>query len=166
MRILPLPLTSPCPFEIHLLLQSLLIQWGAVFLLMLWCHITPALSLRWPWGVGFPLLLSLCRWEVAFCLIWGVTSRLPSLVWLLLTLLLREWFHLKPLFPQVSVPVDRVLPPHAPLPAVSSVPSTAPTMAIIRMAEPFKLPTMKNSKAYLDPYSIIQYYLHLLEFLT
>ncbi len=35
MRILPLPLMSPCPFGIHCLLWLLLTQWGAVFLLML-----------------------------------------------------------------------------------------------------------------------------------
>jgi hypothetical protein len=74
-------------------------------------------------------------------------------------------------FPQVFVPVDGVLPPHAPfphapLPVVSGVPPPATPMAIIRMAEPFKLPAMKDAKAYLDHYSIIQYYLRHLEFST
>jgi hypothetical protein len=69
-------------------------------------------------------------------------------------------------FPQVSVLVDGALPPHAPLPSVSGVSSPAPPMAIIRIAEPFKLPTMTDAKVYLDHYSIIQYYLHCLEFLT
>ncbi len=69
------------------------------------------------------------------------------------------------LFPPVSVPVDGVLPPHAPILAFSGVPHPAPPMAIIRTAEPFKLLMMKDAKAYLDHYSIIQYYLHCPEFL-
>jgi hypothetical protein len=70
------------------------------------------------------------------------------------------------LFPQVSVPVDGALLPHAPLPAVSGVPSPDPPMVMIRMAEPFKLPTMKDAKANLHRYSIIQCYLHHPEFST
>jgi hypothetical protein len=62
-------------------------------------------------------------------------------------------------FPQASVPFDGALPPHAPLLAVSSVPPPAPPTAIIRIAEPFKLLTIKDAKAYLDHYCIIQYYL-------
>jgi hypothetical protein len=51
-------------------------------------------------------------------------------------------------FLQVSVPIDVALLPHAPLPSVSSVPPPAPLLAIIRMAELFKLPTMKDAKAH------------------
>jgi hypothetical protein len=69
-------------------------------------------------------------------------------------------------FSLVSIPVDEALLPHAPLPAVSGVPHPAPPMAIIRTAEPFERPMMKDANAYLDHYSIIRCYLCCPGFLT
>jgi hypothetical protein len=59
-----------------------------------------------------------------------------------------------------------VIPPQALLPVISGVPPPATLMAIIRTVEPFKLPVMKDAKAFLDHYSIIEYYLQCPEFST
>jgi hypothetical protein len=67
---------------------------------------------------------------------------------------------------QVPVHIEGVVPPQAPFPVVSCHPPLATSMALIRTVESFKLPAMKDVKAYLDHCSIIQYYLRRLEFST
>jgi hypothetical protein len=67
---------------------------------------------------------------------------------------------------QVPVPIEGAVMPQAPIPGISGVPPLATPMDVIRTVEPFKLPAMKDSKACLDQYSIIQYYLQCLEFST
>jgi hypothetical protein len=59
-------------------------------------------------------------------------------------------------------------PPLAPVPAASpsfAAPSPPPLVSL-RAADPFKLPVIKDAKAYLDLHDIIQYYLHLPEYST
>jgi hypothetical protein len=67
---------------------------------------------------------------------------------------------------QVSVPLEGVVLPQASFPVISGVPPPETPMAFIRKAEPFELPAMKAAKAYLNHYSIIQYYLQHPEFST
>jgi hypothetical protein len=52
---------------------------------------------------------------------------------------------------QVPVPIEGAILPQAPFPVVSGVPPPeTPIMAVIRTAEPFKLPSMTDAKAYLN----------------